>query len=436
MAAVAGIHNAASLQPAGNTVLDAVADKMPSVRALSGYALSAFGLAQTALSGTTPNKARQLSNAASASCPNAQLSCHNTTVQTNLCCFNAPGGSLLQTQFWDYSPATGPSDSWTIHGLWPDHCDGTYDANCDDRRAYTNITQILQAAGATDTLSYMQTYWKDYQGNDESFWEHEWGKHGTCISTLDPDCYTDYQPTEEVPDFFDRVVSLFKTLPSYEWLSAAGITPSTTATYTRAQISDALSQKHGGSVYLGCSSGNLNEIWYYYNVRGSVQSGTFEPANNDGSSSSCPATGIKYPPKGSSSSPTSTRTSAAPSPTATGPAFSGSGYLNVIASGSKKGCLISGGTWYTSGTCATYHATSSGDGFTLTSSKGNCGVASGKFTCGSGVSASTFSSDGNSLIYNDSGDFSADSTASGSTQVAVYSGSDHNVALEIQWQSV
>lgn len=98
----------------------------------------------------------------------------------------------------------------------PDHCDGTYDANCDDSRAYTNITQILQSFGKTDLLSYMQTYWPDYQGNDESFWEHEWGKHGTCISTLKPSCYDSYVPTQEVPDFFQRTVDLFKTLPSYQ----------------------------------------------------------------------------------------------------------------------------------------------------------------------------------------------------------------------------
>jgi hypothetical protein len=24
----------------------------------------------------------------------------------------------LQTQFWDTDPVTGPSNSWTIHGLW------------------------------------------------------------------------------------------------------------------------------------------------------------------------------------------------------------------------------------------------------------------------------------------------------------------------------
>jgi hypothetical protein len=40
-------------------------------------------------------------------CSNPQLSCQNTTVVSNLCCFNAPGGQLLQTQFWDTSPSTG-----------------------------------------------------------------------------------------------------------------------------------------------------------------------------------------------------------------------------------------------------------------------------------------------------------------------------------------
>jgi ribonuclease T2 len=61
----------------------------------------------------------------------------------------------------------------------------------------------------------MNTYWKDYQGNDESFWEHEWDKHGTCISTLDPKCYSGYTGQEEVADFFDIAVTLFKSLDSY-----------------------------------------------------------------------------------------------------------------------------------------------------------------------------------------------------------------------------
>ena len=177
-----------------------------SLRSFSRLALhlsSAAWLAPQVLGGTPPT------------CTNPQLSCQNTTAVTDTCCFNAPGGQLLQTQFWDTNPPTGPSDHWTVHGLWPDHCDGTYDAYCDNSRNYTNITQILQAAGKADLLTYMNTYWKDYQGNDEVFWEHEWGKHGTCISTLDPKCYTGYTPQQEVVDYFQKTVDLFKTLDSY-----------------------------------------------------------------------------------------------------------------------------------------------------------------------------------------------------------------------------
>jgi hypothetical protein len=40
-------------------------------------------------------------------CSSPQLSCQNTTIVSNTCCFNAPGGQLVQTQFWDTSPSTG-----------------------------------------------------------------------------------------------------------------------------------------------------------------------------------------------------------------------------------------------------------------------------------------------------------------------------------------
>ena len=46
----------------------------------------------------------------------APLSCQGDAEAS--CCFNAPGGALLLTQFWDTDPVTGPKDSWTLHGLW------------------------------------------------------------------------------------------------------------------------------------------------------------------------------------------------------------------------------------------------------------------------------------------------------------------------------
>ncbi|KUJ21753.1 ribonuclease T2 [Mollisia scopiformis] len=371
-------------------------------------------------------------------CSNPTLSCHNTTAVADTCCFNAPGGQLLQTQFWDTSPSTGPSNSWTIHGLWPDHCDGTYDSNCDASRAYTNITAILQSYGKTDLLSYMNAYWVDIDGDNESFWEHEWGKHGTCISTLKPSCYTGYTAQEEVPDFFQKTVDLFKTLDSYTALANAGIVPSSSATYTAAAIQSALKASFGYAVTIQCASGALDEIWYSYDVLGSVQTGTFQPAAPVGQSSSCSSTGIKYLPKSGGSTVTSTstgtKTSTTPTSTPTG-SFSGSGYLNAYTGGSQDGCLISAGTWYTSGTCATYTAAASGSGFTLKSSKGSCGISSGTFTCASGVTATVFTASNGLLAYNGATTFYATAVPSGSTQATVYT-SSKSVSVTFQWESI
>ncbi|KAI1881149.1 hypothetical protein JX265_001389 [Neoarthrinium moseri] len=409
---------------------------MLSVRAVSGLALAAvLSTARLGLASPLDHPAyRSVFDVdAVASCSaTGQASCQNTTVQTNLCCFNAPGGALLQTQFWDTDPVTGPDDSWTIHGLWPDNCDGTYESSCDSSRAYTDITGILTSAGETELVSYMETMWVSNSGTPESFWEHEWSKHGTCVSTLDPKCYTGYTKGQEAVDFFKKVVALFKTLPTYDWLSAAGITPSSSKTYTLAQIQAALTKNHGASVYLGCNNAEISEVWYFFNVKGSVQTGTFVPVASL-NSAECPSTGIKYLPKNGGGDDGGG--SGGGGGDGGGTVFSGSGTLNVYSSGTQKGCLISAGTWYTSGTCATYTATASGSGFTLKSSKGNCGLSGGVFTCGSGVTSTVFTASGSSLMASGSTAFSADSTASGSTQVKVYSGSSHSVKLTVQWAS-
>lgn len=148
-------------------------------------------------------------------CTNTQLSCHNTSAVADTCCFNQPGGQLLLTQFWDTAPATGPVDSWTVHGLWPDRCDGTYESYCDRRRRYDDIGATIHDEEPR-LFEYMSVYWKDYKGDDEQLWEHEWNKHGTCISTLEPRCYDAYTPREEMVDYFRRTMELFRGLDTYQ----------------------------------------------------------------------------------------------------------------------------------------------------------------------------------------------------------------------------
>ncbi|KAF8337430.1 ribonuclease T2-like protein [Cantharellus anzutake] len=200
-------------------------------------------------------------------------SCHNTTIQTNLCCFEAPGVRLLvQTQFWDTNPSTGPSNSWTIHGLWPGNCDLTYDTSCDPSRDYTDITGLLNNAGQQSLVSYMNTYWVPNSGTPESFWEHEWSTHGTCYSTLRPQCITGYTTGEEAVIFFERAVGLFQTLPTYTWLA-------------NAVNMITIPQNHA-----------LNQIYWYFNLKGSLIDGQFVPISAP-RAGSCPSTGIKYLPR-------------------------------------------------------------------------------------------------------------------------------------------
>ncbi|KAL8647909.1 MAG: hypothetical protein Q9226_006234 [Calogaya cf. arnoldii] len=325
-------------------------------------------------------------------------------------------------------------------GHRPDNCDGSYEQYCDPSREYTNITAILSAAGKTDLLEYMNKYWKDYKGDDEDFWEHEWDKHGTCISTLEPGCYDNYAPQQEVVAYFQKTVALFKTLDSYAFLAAKGITPSLTETYKLKNIEKALAKPRGVQVTTRCRNGELEEIWYFYNVRGSVETGQYVPTEPDGAKSNCPEE-VKYLPKiGTPPSPpaTTVTSSTGTPPTGTptpGVPFSGRGTLPVTSGGATKGCIISGGTWYTTGTCATYTATASGDGFTLTSSKGKCAVTNSVLTCASTVTEATvFTSVADKLAYNGATDFYTATIPTGSVQAPV-SVEQQATTLTIGWKS-
>lgn len=111
---------------------------------------------------------------------------------TDSCCVETFGGLLLSTQYWDtYTGLESegqllPQNTWTLHGLWPDFCNGSYTQYCDLARQYdpnpspnvTNyprqgtvvppydasgplgakpITQTLMNWCKFDLLQYMQT---------------------------------------------------------------------------------------------------------------------------------------------------------------------------------------------------------------------------------------------------------------------------------------
>lgn len=478
---------------------------------------------------TNTNTANQLPLLEHPQCPNPpSQSCPFPPPRSiNTCCLNHPSGHFLQTQFWDTSPALGPNDSFTIHGLWPDLCTGGFEQFCDSARAHDDIRDVLGALARPDLsrplLAFMDEYWLSLDGRDERLWAHEWNKHGTCISTLEPACYgrdgdgdgdddddpdskSEPDPDLAVLDYLIHTTSLFRTLDTYAVLAEAGITPSERQTYTLRELEEAIeTSAHGHPVTFRCNRfGELDEVWYHFSVAGSLRNeyppapapadparfdddnddGTpflhatairdiFIPTGPDGAKSNCPARGIKYRPKSQSkrpgdddprlppapptASPTRTVTSATRVPTA--PPFTGKGHLQVHvlddaparSSAHEKGCLIRLGTWYTSGTCATFQAqpdvVDPGHAplFSLSSSYSPCLIspATGRFECNrSSAVQGIFAADPKHptvLSYQNRTVFYADRVPGRFEKVDIYAddgGGARQTELEIHWVAV
>ena len=81
------------------------------------------------------------------------------------------------------------SSEYMIHGLWPQINSTAYPENCKDV-SYTKPTGSL--------LNDMNTYWHEC---DDTLWEHEWEKHGSCMQEQ-------INITED--EFFNTALSLFK----------------------------------------------------------------------------------------------------------------------------------------------------------------------------------------------------------------------------------
>nr|POE65689.1 ribonuclease trv [Quercus suber] len=264
------------------------------------------------------------------------LSCSSKATASNVdsCCVETFGGLLLQTQFWDtYTGLESqgqllPANTWTIHGLWPDFCNGSFTQYCDLNRQYDpspspntttgkpdgtvvpkytgpSIGTFLESFGKFDLLAYMNKYWIAQGQPNADFWGHEFSKHATCFSTFDIPCYgPEYVEHEDVVDFFQTVIRYYKNRPTWGWLSAKGIRPSNTTTYTLSNIQSALTKGYGVLPYVGCSGPRYNEtvagrnstdngrtqlseVWYYLHVFGRPQDGQGVPLNVTGSPSSC-----------------------------------------------------------------------------------------------------------------------------------------------------
>lgn len=87
------------------------------------------------------------------------LSCSPESLTTDACCVESPGGLLLLTQLYSKT-AGGPENTWTVHGLWNDYCNGSYPSSCDASRNYVDIASTLKEHGQDSLLDYMKEHWR------------------------------------------------------------------------------------------------------------------------------------------------------------------------------------------------------------------------------------------------------------------------------------
>ncbi|KAF9105610.1 ribonuclease T2-like [Mortierella sp. AM989] len=199
-------------------------------------------------------------------CPADLLSCSAGADGIDGCCLPSMGLILLVQQWYS---GLGPSDQFTVHGLWPDTCSGGQgpDEGCDTSRSYSDVETRLKNYPKTPTgfLDEMNTYWASYKGDNNAFWAHEWSKHGTCLSTLAPSCSSNPVKDQDVFGYFSKTLALRKQYDLHAALAKAGINPGSTPNV--ADMHTALKTAYGVDAQINCKSGSLSEIWLFFKVR-------------------------------------------------------------------------------------------------------------------------------------------------------------------------
>jgi len=98
------------------------------------------------------------------------------------------GNSNALYNYYELAVQKWCSTDYMIHGLWPQINSTSYPENCES---------VLYIEPSGLLLKNMKTYWQDC---DNTLWQHEWKKHGSCMKE---------QNNIDEDTFFNTTLSLF-----------------------------------------------------------------------------------------------------------------------------------------------------------------------------------------------------------------------------------
>ncbi|KAF9316537.1 ribonuclease T2-like [Podila horticola] len=125
-----------------------------------------------------------------------------------------------------------------------------------------------------DFMDHMNTFWPTSKGaidpvthraSPNSFWSHEWTKHGTCVSTLERDCLVEYIDDQDVFGYFSKTLELRAKYDLHAALAAKDILPGSTP--NAADMHAAIVEAFKVDAQINCRSGALTEIFLNFQVR-------------------------------------------------------------------------------------------------------------------------------------------------------------------------
>lgn len=147
-----------------------------------------------------------------------------------------------------------PANKLSIHGLWPNRQDGS---RLDDCHTGTDIP--IEDDGS-EIFQFMNQYWPSLTGPSETFWTHEYNKHGYCYS-------------EEIGDYdyklyFEKAREIFQR-DNLENLiiDALGDHPGEEISVSKSELLEKINSIIGGddSAHLVCTK--INKKYYLSEIR-------------------------------------------------------------------------------------------------------------------------------------------------------------------------
>lgn len=94
----------------------------------------------------------------------------------------------------------------------PTQCNGRHISDCGTSNEWHNVQKLL----SEEDHRRIRSVWRPTQGTYNDFWNYQWQKHGTCISTLAPTCPNQTDVKASIVHYMTRTMELFSQFDTYQ----------------------------------------------------------------------------------------------------------------------------------------------------------------------------------------------------------------------------